>query len=130
MKAKGLQKSRQGTGKKPRASEGMARAADELQEQSFVGIRITSRLQRHLDKCSDVDRHYFERRESQSLQIVIIKGKQILGRPVKRGATIDSVEDVIQNIRSILLKICPQYNVRASEIRAYSADSTHLGSGG
>ncbi len=121
MKAKGLQKSCQRTGKEPRASEGMARAADELQEQRFVGIRITSRLQRQLDKCSDVDRHYFERRAPQSLQIVIIKGKQILGRPVKRGATIDSVEDAVQNIRSILLKICPQYNIGASEIKVYSA---------
>ena len=120
MKAKGSQKSRQGTGKKPRASEGMARAADKLQEQSFVGITITSRLQHHLDKCSEVDRHYFERREPQSLQIVLIKGKRILGRPVKRGATSDSMEDAIQNIKSILLKICPQCNVRTSEIKVYS----------
>ena len=121
MKTKGLQKSRRGPGKGPKANERMARAAGEVQEQPFVGIRITSELQRQLDKCAVANRHYFERREPQSLQIAIIKGKQILGRPAKRGATIDSLEDAVQNIESILLKICPQYNVGASEIKVYSA---------
>ena len=130
MKAKGFPKSRQGPGKGPKANERLARAAGELQEQPFVGIRITSELQRHLDKCDVANRHYFERREPQSLRVMTIDGKQILGRPAKRGATIDSLEDAVQNIKSILLKICPQYNVGASEIKVYSAESTHGGSGG
>ena len=87
METKGLPKSRQGPGKGPKANKRMARAAGEVQKQPFVGIRITSELQRQLDKCAAANRHYFERREPQSLQIAIIKGKQVLGRPSGSAST-------------------------------------------
>ncbi len=126
MNTKGLQKLRQRGRRGPKANERMARAAGELQEEPFVGVMLTSRLQQQLDKCAIVNRHYFERREPQSLQIVSIKGKRVLGRPVKRGATSGSVEDTVRNIRSILLKICPQYNICVSEIKVHGSESVRV----
>jgi len=93
---------------------------DEARREPFIGIKITDRLQQQLDDCHSINERYFDGSEPQSLQIVTIDGEQILGRTVKQGAAIDSLEDVGQNIRSILLKICPKYNIGDSKIKVYA----------
>ena len=84
---------------------------DEVRTEPFIGIKITNRLQQLLDDCDSANERYFDGSEPQSLQIVTIDEEQILGRPIEQGASIDSLEDVAQNIRSILIKVCPKYNV-------------------
>lgn len=92
---------------------------DEARKEPFIGIKITNRLQQQLDVCNSINERYFDGSEPQSLRIVTIDGEQILGRAVEQGASIDSLEDVGQNIRSILLKICPKYNIGDSKVRVY-----------
>jgi len=93
---------------------------DKARRQPFIGIKITNRLQQQLDDCDSSNERCFDGSEPQSLQIVTIDGEQILGRAVKQGASIDSLEDVAQNIGSILLKICPKYNIGDSKIKVYA----------
>jgi len=93
---------------------------DEASREPFIGIKITNRLQQQLDDCDSINERYFDGREPQSLQIVTIDGEQILGRAVKQGTSIDSLEDVAQNIGSILLKICPKHNIGDSNIKVYA----------
>ena len=84
---------------------------DKVRTEPFIGIKITNRLQQQLDECDSGNERYFDGSEAQSLQIMTIDEEQILGRPIEQGASIDSLEDVAQNIRSILIKICPKYNI-------------------
>ncbi len=92
---------------------------DGTSEGPFVGVKITSALQRELDQCSSAHTRYFDRSEPQSLQIVTIDGAEIIGRAVEQGAPVDSLEDVARNIRSILLVIRPQYTIGESKIKVY-----------
>ncbi len=93
---------------------------DEVKTCPFIGIKITNSLQQQLDECSDINKRYFEGKEPQSLQIVTIGKEEILGREVEQGVPIGSLEDVAQNIRSILSKICPKYNIADSEVKVYT----------
>ncbi len=92
---------------------------DESGEGPFVGVKITSALQRQLDECSSTHKRYFDRSEPQSLEIVTIDGEEVMGRAVEQGAPVDSLDDVARNIRSILLIICPQYAIGESKIKLY-----------
>ncbi len=93
---------------------------NEARRQPFIGIKITNRLQQQLDDCDSINERYFDGSEPQSLQIVTIDEEEILGRTVEQGASIDSLEDVGQNIRSILIKVCPKYNIGDSNIKVYA----------
>ncbi len=57
-------------------------------EWPFVGVKITSGLQRQLDQYSSVHKRYFDRSEPQSLQIVTIDGEEALAG---RGASVRSL---------------------------------------
>ncbi len=93
---------------------------NEARRQPFIGIKITNRLQQQLDDCDSINERYFDGSKPQSLQIVTIDEEEILGRAVEQGASIDSLEDIAQNIRSILLKICPKYDIGDSKIKVYA----------
>ncbi len=99
---------------------------DEVRKQPFIGIKITNKLQQELDDCNDVYKRYFDGSEPQSLRIVTIDGEEILGRAVEQGVSIDSLENIGQNVRSILSKACPKYNVGDSGIKVY-ARASHQG---
>ena len=92
---------------------------DETIEGPFVGVKITSALQRQLDQCSSIHKRYFDQSEPQSLQIVTIDREEVIGRAVEQGARVDSLRDVARNIRSILLIICPQCAIGESKIKVY-----------
>jgi len=99
---------------------------DEVRKQPFIGIKITNKLQQELDECNNVYKRYFDGSEPQSLRIVTIDGEEILGRAVEQGTSIDSLENIAQNIRSILSKACPKCNVGDSGIKVY-ARAIHQG---
>jgi len=99
---------------------------DEVRKQPFIGIKITNKLQQELDECNNVYKRYFDGSEPQSLRIVTIDGEEILGRAVEQGVSIDSLENIAQNVRSILSKICPKYNIGDSGLKVY-ARTIHQG---
>jgi hypothetical protein len=86
----------------------------------FVGVKVTSALQRHMDESESGHQHLFEGRSQQSLQRVTMDGEELLGRAVEQGATVESLDDIVRNLRSILLKQIPKYPLKNSEIRIYA----------
>jgi hypothetical protein len=86
----------------------------------FVGIKVTNALQRHLDESESGHGHLFEGRNRQSLQRVTIDGEELLGRPLEQGAPVESLGDIVRNLKSILLKHVPKYPLKNSEIRIYA----------
>ncbi len=86
----------------------------------FVGIRITANLKRHLDERGSRYEYLLEGTDEQSLRRATIDGQEILGRLMEQGSTVDSLANVVRNLKSILLKICPEYVLRDSEIRIYA----------
>jgi hypothetical protein len=86
----------------------------------FVGVKVTNALQRYLDELESGHGHLFEGRNQQSLQRVTLDGEELLGRSVERGATVESLGDIVRNLKSILLKHFPTYPLKSSEIRIYA----------
>lgn len=89
----------------------------------FVGLKITSNLERQLDESRSRYEYLFEGGDEQSLHRATIEGEEILGRPVEPGVPVDSLMNVVRNLRSILSKICPGYPLKDSEIRVYARTS-------
>ena len=93
---------------------------DDVKREPFIGVKITNKLQQMLDDCDNTTKRYFNGSEPQSLQIVTIDEDQILGRVVEQGASVGSLDSIAQNIKSILMKICPKYNIGDSSISVYA----------
>ena len=88
----------------------------------FVGFKVTSALQRHLDESESGHGHIFEGRDQQSLQRVMIEGEELSGRPVEQGLKVESLVDIVRNLKSIMQKHVPEYALKDSEIRIYSGE--------
>lgn len=93
---------------------------EETKAELFVGIRIGAALERQLDESNSRYDHLLEGRDAQSLRRVTIDGLEVLGRSMEQGTTVDSVDDIVRNLKSILLKTCPKYNPKNSEIKIYT----------
>jgi hypothetical protein len=100
--------------------------SDEAKVKLFVGVKVTNALQRHLDESESGHGHLFEGRNQQSLQRVTIDGEELLGRSVERGATVESLGDIVRNLKSILLKHVPKYPLKNSEIRIYAGPTSSI----
>lgn len=86
----------------------------------FVGVKVTNALQRHLDESESGHEHLFDGKNQQSLHRVTMQGEELLGRAVEQGATVESLGDIVRNLKSILLKQVPKYPLKNSEIRIYA----------
>ena len=86
----------------------------------FIGVKVTNALQRHMDESENGHGHLFEGRNRQSLQRVTIDGEDLLGRSGEQGATVESLGDIVRNLKSILLKHVPKYPLKNTEIRIYA----------
>jgi exo-beta-1,3-glucanase (GH17 family) len=93
---------------------------DKIKTELFVGVRITPALQRHFDESESGQGHLLEGKSERSLQKVTIGSEEIMGRAVAQGATVDSLVDIVRNLRSILLRYVPRYPLKDSEIKIYA----------
>lgn len=90
----------------------------------FVGIKVTNALERHLDESESGHGNLFEGTSQQSLQRVTMDGEELLGRSIERGATVESLDDIVRNLKSIMLKHVPKYPLKNSEIRIYAGTTS------
>jgi len=86
----------------------------------FVGIKVTNALERHLDESESGHGHLLEGKNQQSLQRATLGDEELLGRPVEQGATVESLDDIVRNLKSILVKHIPRYPLKNSDIRIYA----------
>ncbi|MFQ5906002.1 MAG: hypothetical protein ACE5JA_05460 [bacterium] len=97
---------------------------DRAKVELFVGIKITAALQRQLDDLDSRYDHLLGGRDELSLQRATIDDDEVLGRPVGQGTTVNSLSDIVKNLKSILVKYVPQYPLKDSEIRIYAGAVT------
>ena len=91
-----------------------------IEQYLVVGVKITTKLQQALDQCIPAYQIYFKENNPDYLQIYNINGEQILGKMVKPGVNLETLEDYARNVRSIIKKICPGINLPESEIKIYA----------
>lgn len=91
-----------------------------MENHLIVGIKITDRIQEHLDKVLQAHQFYFKNNDPEYLQIHRVDGERILGKRVEVGCSFPTLEDYAANIASIFHKICPEYRLSPAEIRVYA----------
>ena len=91
-----------------------------MENHLIVGVKITDRIQEHLDKVLDGNQFYFKNNDPEFLQIHRVDGERILGKKLEAGIAFSTLADYVANITSIFHKICPDYRLTDSEIRVYA----------
>ena len=74
----------------------------ESDKRLFVGIKISTKLQSHLDKPTPGTERYFKENNAEYLQIATLGEDRVIGRFVSNGFPIRNIGDIDRNIRSIV----------------------------
>lgn len=89
----------------------------------FVGMKVSSKLQRELDHCARGAEHYFKEDQPESLRIVNFGEEKVIGRFLRDGYPVTDIDNVSRNVRSILTLITGGSRIEEDSIRIYSAHS-------
>lgn len=81
---------------------------------------MNEKLQEQLDKCIPAYFMYFKENNPDFLQVVTINGERILGKRLNPGTPVNTLDDYAANVKSILMKICPEYRVADSEVKLFA----------
>jgi len=93
---------------------------DGLDKRLFVGIKISTKLQRELDNCARGTERYFKEDKPESLQIVTFGEDKLIGRFLDDGFPVSSIDDVSRNVRSVVTLITSGYRIPDDSIRIYA----------
>jgi hypothetical protein len=93
---------------------------DGLDKRLFVGIKISTKLQRELDNCARGTERYFKEDKPESLQIVTFGEDKLIGRFLEDGFPVSSIDDVSRNVRSVVTLITSGYRIPDDSIRIYA----------
>ncbi len=91
-----------------------------VRESLFVGLQITSSLKVNLDRCKPALAYYYKDDDPRYLQTASIGGRQYLGKSVNQGLSIRELEDVARSVRSMVLKVAPEYRIGENAIRIFA----------
>ena len=96
---------------------------DEGETRLFVGIKISPKLQRELDNGIRTAERCFREHQPESLQIVTLGEKKLIGRFVRDGFPVRDLDNVSRNVRSLVTRMTRGVPVAEDSIHIY-ADST------
>ncbi len=102
-----------------RSSEGDSEM-DEIDKRLFVGIKISTKLQRELDNCVRGTERYFKEDKPESLQIVTLGEDKVIGRYLRDGAPVSDLDNVSRNICSVVTLITSGHRLDEDSVRIYA----------
>jgi len=91
-----------------------------MENQIIIGIRVTDKIQEQLDRCIPAHEFYFKENNPDYLQIIHVNGERVLGKALKPGVSITSLEDYAANVRSIFCKICPEMRLAENDVKIFA----------
>jgi hypothetical protein len=93
---------------------------DRENKRLFVGIKVSTKLQRELDHCAPGTEHYYKEDKPESLQIVTLGEDRVIGRFLRDGYPVTDIDNVSRNIRSIITLITGGSVIEQDSIRIYA----------
>lgn len=93
---------------------------DRENKRLFVGIKVSTKLQRELDHCAPGTEHYYKEDKPESLQIVTLGEDRVIGRFLRDGYPVTDIDNVSRNIRSIITLITGGSVIEEDSIRIYA----------
>ncbi len=91
-----------------------------MENQIIIGIKLTDKIQQHLDQCLPTHESYFKDNDPDFLKILHVNGERILGKTIQPGTAVAMLDDYSANIRSIFRKICPECRLSDGDIRIFA----------
>ncbi|HTM10053.1 MAG TPA: hypothetical protein VL754_16840 [Verrucomicrobiae bacterium] len=85
----------------------------------FVGMKLSSKLQREFESCSPGTEHYFKNGGPEALEIVTEGEEKFIGRVLRDGFPARDIENVSRNVRSIVMLITHGAQIDEDSIRIY-----------
>lgn len=92
----------------------------ESDKRIFVGIKISPKLQAHLDGPAPGTERYFKQNDGEYLEIVTLGEDKIIGRFLRNGFPIGDIDDIGRNVRSIVKLITRGENIGDDAVRIYA----------
>ncbi len=93
---------------------------DRENKRLFVGIKVSTKLQRELDHCAPGTERYYKEDKPESLQIVTFGEERVIGRFLRDGYPVTDIDNVSRNIRSIITLITGGSVIAEDSIRIYA----------
>jgi len=90
-----------------------------MENHLIIGARITDKIQVNLDACLPAHQFYFKDDNPDYLQVVRVEGERVIGKKAPPGLPVGQLADYAVNVKSILKKICPDYNWSDSDIKVF-----------
>jgi hypothetical protein len=91
----------------------------------FVGIKVSTTLQRELGNCAPGAERYYEERP-ESLQIVTFGEERVIGRFLRDGYPVNDIDNVSRKVRSITTLITRGSRTEEDSIRIYADSATRI----
>ena len=91
-----------------------------MENHLIIGARVTDKIQEHLDKCLPAYQSYFKDNNPEYLIITRVEGERVIGKKVSPGIPVSQLHDYAENVKSILKKVCPDYNWSDSDIKIFA----------
>ena len=92
----------------------------EVGKRLFVGIKISTELQRDLNSPAPGTDHYFKADNADYLQIVSLGAEKLIGRYVKDGFPAADIDEVSRDVCSIVKLITRGRRIEESSVLIYA----------
>ncbi|MBN1493591.1 MAG: hypothetical protein JW938_05530 [Candidatus Omnitrophica bacterium] len=86
----------------------------------FIGMIINERLQEALDKCEPYNERFFRRNDPDYLQMTTTGDKSLIGKRLSRSVPLSEIDNIVNNIMSILKKICPDFYFDKNDVSVFT----------
>ena len=92
----------------------------DIRKRLFVGIKISTELQRNLNSPAPGTDHYFKADNVDYLQIVSLGEEKLIGRYIKDGFPVTEIDDVGRNVCSIVRLITRGHRIGENSVHIYA----------
>ncbi len=89
------------------------------QKKLFIGMKLTSELERTLDEKKVLFASYIKKGNPDYLEIATIDGSKFLGKVTNPGLMVSAVPDIASHIRSVAAKFCPDLQLSNNLIKIF-----------
>ena len=86
----------------------------------LAGIKINERLREQLDASKPSVKIFFAEDNAEYLQVVQIEDHEYLAKLAKSGTSLEELENMSLNLKTMLKLICPQFSIPEGAIKIYA----------
>lgn len=86
----------------------------------FVGIKVNDRLRHLLDASNASMKPFFASNDPEYLQVMRIDSDEYIGKVTKSGASLETLDNMLKNVRSMLQMICPGFTPTEDAIKIFA----------